>query len=122
MKILRNTIFYLLFFIFGLFIGIQYANIIEAGKGQMLAAGAIVLGHGVVGAVFGLIISVVISVIYKAKPHLIILLNKILAVLVICFVLFFWFKYQEREKQKNIEIGCEINSNLKKKNTNSISQ
>jgi len=108
MKILRYILFFLLFFLFGFFSGIQVANIVEASKGQMLASGAIVLGYGVVGASLGFLVALFISVYYKSKPSLIILLNKILAVLVLCFWIFFYMKYQNQELQKNMSIGYNV--------------
>lgn len=44
---LRNIAFYLLMFVFFTVIGILFAKLIEAGKDQMLAGGAIVLGYGI---------------------------------------------------------------------------
>jgi len=105
MKILRFILFFLLIILFGFFSGIQVANIVEAGKGQMLAGGAIVLGYGVMGAGLGLVAAIFISLAYKAKPRVIILLNKILAVLVLCFWIFFYVKYQNREAQKEKTMG-----------------
>ena len=106
MKILRNILFYLLFFLTGFFLGILVANIVDAGKGQMLAGGAIVLGYGVVGAVLGLAVSIILSAIYKVKPSVKILLNKILAVILLCLWIFFYVKHQKREAEKKDRIGC----------------
>ena len=114
MKILRNIVFYLLFFILGFFLGVQFANIIEAGKGQMLAGGAIVLGHGVVGAIIGLVFSIFISIMYKSKPKVIVLANKILAVAVFGFIIFFWVKYKIKESNSNSTMGCEIKSTFER--------
>lgn len=108
MNILRTILFYILFFLVGFFLGIQVADIVDAGKGQMLAGGAIVLGYGVVGAFLGLIVSIFLSIIYKTKPSAIILLNKILTVLLLCLWFFFYLKYQKREAQKDNQIGCVI--------------
>ena len=108
MNILRTILFYILFFLVGFFLGIQVADIVDAGKGQMLAGGAIVLGYGVVGAFLGLIVSIFLSIIYKTKPSAIILLNKILTVLLLCLWFFFYLKYQNREAQKDNQIGCVI--------------
>ncbi len=106
MKILRNILFYLLFFLTGFFLGILAANIVDAGKGQMLAGGAIVLGYGVVGAVLGLVISIILSTIYKVKSSVKILLNKILVVLLLSLWIFFYLKYQSREADKKDRVGC----------------
>lgn len=92
----------------GFFIGILYATIIEAGKGQMLAAGAIVLGYGVIGAFIGLILSIFLSIKYKTKPNLIALINKISFVLILGFIVFFWVKYQLNESKKDNSLGANI--------------
>lgn len=105
MKILRSILFFILFFLFGFLAGIQFANIVEAGKGQMLAGGAIVLGYGVMGAVIGILASVFLYIAYKSKPKVIIYFNMILAVLVLCFSTFFYVKYQKREAKKKEQIG-----------------
>lgn len=112
MKILRNILLYLLFFIFGFFAGVQFANLIEAGKGQMLAGGAIVLGYGVIGAIIGLVLSIFISIIYKSKPKYIIRLNKIMAIVVVVFFVFFWAKYQIKETKSQNSLGSELESTL----------
>lgn len=119
MNILRTILFCVLFFLVGFFLGIQVASIVDAGKGQMLAGGAIVLGYGVVGAFLGLVASIFLSTIYKTKPSVIILLNKILAVLLFCLWLFFYLKYQNREEKKKDQIGYQIDimSKSKYKNT-----
>ena len=111
MKILRIILFYVLFFLVGFFLGIQIANIVEAGKGQMLAGGAIVLGYGVVGAFLGLAVSIFLSVVFKSKQAKVILLNKILAIALIIFIAFFWIKYQNRLTQKEDKIGAILNDN-----------
>jgi mannose/fructose/N-acetylgalactosamine-specific phosphotransferase system component IID len=111
MKYLRHIIFFILFFFFGFLAGLQFAYIAEAGKGQMLAGGAIVLGYGVMGAVIGIIVSVILYKIYKSKPKIIAFLNLMLAVLILGFFTFFYVKYQNREAQKKEQIGCLIKRN-----------
>lgn len=78
----------------------------------MLAAGAIVLGYGAVGAIVGLVISIFISILYKSKPKVIIRSNQILAVMVFGFIIFFWAKYQMKESKMNNSLGFEIKSTL----------
>ncbi|MDX1317257.1 MAG: hypothetical protein R3262_06895, partial [Xanthomarina gelatinilytica] len=53
-----SFLMYFLAIIAFFFLGIVYANITEAGKGQMLAGGAIVFGYGVIGAFIGLCLSI----------------------------------------------------------------
>jgi mannose/fructose/N-acetylgalactosamine-specific phosphotransferase system component IID len=106
MKILRNVLFFVLCFLAGFFAGIMVATLVDAGKGQMLAGGAIVLGYGVVGAVLGLVVALYLSLIYRAKPKDIILWNKLLAVLVLCFWIVFYVRYQQREAERKEQMGC----------------
>lgn len=105
MKVIRNILFYLLSFILCFFIGIQFANLIEAGKGQMLAGGAIVLFYGIIGAFIGLILSVFLSIYYKKKPRIIIQSNKVMTLLILIFIAFFWIKYQIKQSQVDDSIG-----------------
>ena len=64
---IHSILLYVLSFVFSFFIGIGYASWIEAGKGQMLAGGAIVLSYGVMGAFIGLILSIFVARNVKAK-------------------------------------------------------
>jgi len=109
MKILRNILFFLLLFLVGFFLGILVAGLVDAGKGQMLAGGAIVLGYGVVGAGLGLVVALFISIFYKAEPTSIVRFNKILAIVLLCSWIYFYVQYQnrkaERSSNQNDQIG-----------------
>jgi uncharacterized protein YacL len=83
-------------FFFG---GLIYAGITEAGKGQMLAGGAIVFGYGVVGAFIGLCISIFTAL--KAQRLLIIKINGILALIVVASLSYLTLKYQKRQREKS---------------------
>lgn len=85
----------------GLFAGLSYAGITGAGKDQMLAGGAIVLGYGIIGAMIALIISIFLVPILSSmliKP-----LNFIYIFLIIGFVLFLKFRYDQITKDKSME-------------------
>ncbi len=86
--------------------GIAYAKLIEAGKGQMLAAGAIVLGYGVVGSLFGFVISLILS--YKANRIFIIKLNVILLALNVLAVIYFFVTIQNNQHQRDNKSGFEL--------------
>ena len=73
--------------------GMVYARIVDAGKGQMLAGGAIIFSYGVVASFFGLMLAMFVAA--KAQRRLIIRLNRILAVLIIAFWTYFFIKYQQ---------------------------
>jgi len=115
MKILRNILFFVLLFLVGFFLGILVANLVDAGKGQMLAGGAIVLGYGVIGAIIGLVTAILLSIVYKGKPSAIILCNKIMMILLIFLWGYFYLQYQqrmaEREKEKGQQIGSDLYKN-----------
>jgi len=104
---------------FGFLAGIQFAAIIEAGKGQMLAAGAIVLSYGVIGAVIGIFISVFLLISCKSKPKIIVFLNMILAVLILCLCALFYVKSQKKEAQKKEQFGSFI-SDIRNNKKNDI--
>ena len=93
-----SFLLYFLAFITSFFIGLTYAGIVEAGKGQMLAGGAIVLGYGVIGAFFGLILAIFIAV--KANRSLIMKLNIFLALAIVAFFSYYTINYQKRQKVK----------------------
>ncbi len=107
MKILRNILFFLLLFLVGFFMGILVADLVDAGKGQMLAGGAIVLGYGVVGAGFGLVIAIASTTFLNVKPTLIVLSNKILAIILLGLFIFFYIRFEQRQAEKiqNEKIG-----------------
>lgn len=79
-------------------LGLVYAGIIEAGKGQMLAAGAIILGYGVLGAFIGLCASFFIA--FNAPRPLIIKINGFLALIIIASFTYLTLKYQQRQREK----------------------
>ncbi|WP_158858866.1 hypothetical protein [Lunatibacter salilacus] len=96
-----SFLLYLLSFITSFFLGMSYAGIIEAGKNQGLAGGAIVFGYGVIAAVIGLIISFIVS--NKSNRKIILRLNIILALCIAGFYGYFHVRFLERQKEKNQE-------------------
>ena len=80
------------------FIGVTYAGLIDAGKNQMLAGAAIVLGYGVMVSISGLIIALFVA--YKSSRKTIFRINLILTLLIVLFVGYFTVKYNERQSQK----------------------
>ncbi|WP_425077736.1 hypothetical protein [Psychroserpens sp. S379A] len=93
-----SLLLYLLALVAAFFLGLVYANITEAGKGQMLAGGAIVLGYAVLGALIGLVLSLIVA--FKSKRSIIIKLNILLAVLIVASIIFFRIRYQKRQQKK----------------------
>lgn len=96
-----SFLFYFLAIICCFFSGLTYAGIVEAGKHQGLAGGAIVFGYGVVGAFLGLLIALFVA--YKTNRKIIFWLNIILAVAIACFYGYYHLKYLERKKTKALE-------------------
>ena len=84
----------MVFFLIGLF----YANWIEAGKNQGLAAAAIVLGYGVIFSMIALILSFFAA--YRLKHKTIIRINLILSIFALAGVLLIFFKVNERNMQR----------------------
>ncbi len=95
---LYSFLMYFLAIIAFFFLGIVFAGITEAGKGQMLAGGAIVFGNGVIGAFIGLCLSLLTA--FKAKRGLIIKANGLLALIIVASFSYFTIKYQKRQKEK----------------------
>lgn len=94
-------LFYLLALITSFFVGMTIAGIVEAGKNQGLAGGAIVFGYGVIGAFIGLLISLFIA--NKSNRKIIFRLNIILALCIAGFYGYYHVKYLERQKTKELE-------------------
>ncbi|MFD1163235.1 hypothetical protein [Hwangdonia seohaensis] len=93
-----SFLMYFLALIAFFFLGLIYAGITEAGKGQMLAGGAIVFGYGVIGAFIGLCLALVLA--YNLKRHFIIKINVLLALIIATSFAYFTIKYQKRQKEK----------------------
>lgn len=93
-----SFLMYVLAIIAFFFLGLVYAGITEAGKGQMLAGGAIVFGYGVIGAFIGLCTALFTA--FKAQRHLIIKLNWVLTLIIVASFSYFTIKYQIRQREK----------------------
>lgn len=78
--------------------GISYALLIEAGKDQMLAGGAIVLGYGVLGSAIGLVIALFLAA--KGSKKLIKRINIIMLFMIAFYWIYFSVKHRQRNKQK----------------------
>ncbi|MDT0607426.1 DUF6077 domain-containing protein [Croceitalea rosinachiae] len=95
--LLFNVLMFITFF----FVGISYAGIIEAGKGQMLAGGAIVLGYGVIFAIVAFIASFFMT--YRLRHQFIVMSNIVLTLVLLTFIVYFRYQYQERQELKKKE-------------------
>ena len=93
-----SLLMYFLAIIAFFFLGLVYAGITEAAKGQMLAGGAIVFFYGVIGAFIGLCLSLFIA--FHAKRHIIIRLNGILVFIIVASITYFYFNYQKRQLER----------------------
>ena len=89
-----SLLLYLLAIIASFFVGLSIAGLIEAGKHQALAGGAIVLGYGVMGAVIGLLIALFIA--WKSSYTIRFRLNIFLALGILAFFVYFHFKFRTR--------------------------
>lgn len=96
-----NLLMYVLAFIGFFLLGILYANLTEAGKDQMLAGGAIVLGYGVIGAFLGFIVSLLVA--YRSSRKTIIYINSFLTLAILLSFLYFTVSYQKRKQNKEPE-------------------
>lgn len=93
-----SFLMYVLAIIAFFFLGLVYAGIVEAGKGQMLAGGAIVFGYGVIGAFIGLCVALFLA--YNLKRAFIIKINGVLALIIVASFAYFTIKYQKRQQEK----------------------
>ena len=91
---LSNLLFYLLVTLLFSFLGMVFAGITGAGKGQGLAGGAFVFGYGVITAVLAFIASIFIAQLLGSP--LVIRLNKILLFIVAVMLALISYRYQTR--------------------------
>ena len=98
---LYSLLLYPLTLIAFFFVGISYAGLVEAGKNQGLAGGAIVFGYGIMAAVIGLVIALFVA--YRTNRKTIFWLNIILTVGIVVFYVFYHIKFLERQKVKALE-------------------
>ena len=94
----RSFLLYVLAILATFFAGLFVAGLLEAGKHQGLAGGAIVLGYGVVAAGIGLIASLLIA--WKANRNTVVRLNGILAILILASFVYFQIKYREQKENQ----------------------
>lgn len=94
-------LFYLLMPVSFFFVGLLFAKLIDAGKGQMLAAGAIVLGYGVLFAGLAFVTSFII--VRYTKHRYVVIANIVLSVLLVSFLLYFRIQYKNRNSPKPAE-------------------
>ncbi len=93
--------FYFLMLIVFFIIGIYIAGFVGAGKNQMLAGGAIVVGWGVLFAAIAFFAS--FFIVYYTQHRNIVRLNWILLVLLVILYGITQYRYIERQKEKKNE-------------------
>ncbi len=93
-----SLLFYFLAFFTGFFVGVIIAGLLQAGKDQMLAAGAIVLGYGVLGGGIGFIASLFLA--NSLSRKVLLRINLILSICLFIFVGYFYTNYQKRKAEK----------------------
>jgi len=81
------------------FLGLAYAGVTQAGKGQMLASGAIVLGYGVIGMLIGFILALIAA--FKVRRSIILRLNVVLILIIAASLIFLKIKNQKRQKARS---------------------
>lgn len=96
-SLLFNILSLLSFFILGLL----FAGWINAGKGQMLAGGAIVLGYGVLFGGIGLILSFFVT--YNVKHQIIVIGNIVFAVFILATFGYFRYKFKQNQNEQDIQ-------------------
>lgn len=83
------------------FIGISYAGLTNAAKGQGLAGGAIILGYGILFACIAFIASIVVA--YYVRDRIIVITNRILAIVLIIAIGFLTYRFMNQERNENSE-------------------
>jgi len=104
---LSNLLFYLLITFIAFFLGMLFAGITGAGKGQGLAGGAIVFGYGVISAGVSFVISIFLAQWFGSV--IVIRLNKIMLVIVVVMMALLFYRYQTRHVANNQSLAPNIN-------------
>ena len=86
-----NLLFYFLFSFLFFFAGLSYAGLTDAGEGQGLAGGAIVLGYGVAFAFGAFIVSILVANTMPARS--IKRFNKVIGFIVVIGIVILTFRY-----------------------------
>ena len=84
----------LVFFI----VGVTYAGLTNAAKGQGLAGGAIVLGYGVMFVFIAFITSIIVA--YYVKDRIIVITNRIMAIVLIIAIGILTYRFMNREQNE----------------------
>ncbi len=93
-----SLLLYLLVIIVFFFLGVIYAGIIDAGKNQGLAGGAIVLGYGVISSFFALLASLFAA--SRLSRNIIVNINKTLGIILVIFLAYFTWNYYTKVKPR----------------------
>ena len=105
-----SLLFYLLMILTAFILGLFYAGLIDAGKNQGLAGGAIVLGYGVSFSFVALIIA--LFLVYFLQHRIIVTCNKGLAILFTISALFFVYRILSRERANKATVNSGVQVNL----------
>ncbi len=98
-----SLLFYLLTVLNFFFLGMIIAGLLGAGKNQGLAAGAIVLGYGVMAAFFAWLAALLI--VAYGSSRLVVMFNKIWAVLFVLIVIFLIYRVQTRHDEQSRRVS-----------------
>ena len=83
------------------FVGVSVAVLLEVGKNQGLAGGAIILGYGFVGSIIALVVAIILNNILKKRY--IVFVNKVLVWVIIVFSIGFTLNYFFNIKPKKTQ-------------------
>lgn len=95
-----SFLFYFLTILVFFFVGVTYVIITGSAEGQGLAAGAIVIGTGVVFAFLALVLSFV--ALYFSSGRFVKKANLILTILLVLFIAFFIYRSYEQQDDDNL--------------------
>ncbi len=93
-----SLLLYLLAIIVFFFLGAFFAGITDAGEGQGLAGGAIVVWYGLNFAFFAFLLSLIIA--YRASQKFIVRLNKILSIVFLFVLVIFAYMFVSKKNSK----------------------
>lgn len=93
-----SLLFYFQTILIFFLVGVTYSGLTNAAKGQGLAGGAIVVGYGVMFAFIAFITSIIVA--YYVRDRIIVITNRIMAILLVIAIGILTYRFMNREQNK----------------------
>lgn len=105
-----SILFYLLSFLVFVILGASFAGITGAADDQGLAAGAIVLGYGIISGFVAIVASIVL--VSRVSHKFVIIANRILFLLFLVLIAMLFVRQKMRKKAKDNEMQTRVTTEI----------